>query len=159
MGVGNAVFFQKTFFGEERYNGPGVAKHRTSLGESTDVMHRKYGCLHQRSPMFLFSDKVESMEYGYCWFSRGEWVWCVAFESLTTTHGVNAFGNTRPCGCPFLYVDLRSACSWYSHDNLDHIGYLANIGFCRYFMVFQEFRPLVKIVSLIVSKGRCSMLW
>ena len=66
MGVGNVGFFSKTFFGEERYNGPGVAKHRTSLGESTDVLHRKYGCLHQRSPMFLFSDKMESMEYGYC---------------------------------------------------------------------------------------------
>ena len=65
MGVGNVGFFSKTFFGEERYNGPGVAKHRTSLGESTDVMHRKYGCLHQRSPMFLFSDKVESMGYGF----------------------------------------------------------------------------------------------
>ena len=28
------------------------AKHRTSLGKSTDVLHRKYGCLPQRSPMF-----------------------------------------------------------------------------------------------------------
>ena len=66
MGVGNVGFFSKTFFGEERYNGPGFAKHRTSLGKSTDVLHRKYGCLPQRSPMFLFSDKVESMAYGFC---------------------------------------------------------------------------------------------
>ena len=34
-----------------------VAKHRTSLGKSTDVLHRKYGCLPQRSPMFLISEK------------------------------------------------------------------------------------------------------
>ena len=53
QGVGNVVFFQKLFFKEERYNGPGVAKHRTSVGKSTDVLHQKYGCLHQRSPMFL----------------------------------------------------------------------------------------------------------
>mgnify|MGYP003522480090 CR=1 FL=1 len=33
------------------------AKHRTSLGKSTDVLHRKYGCLPQRSPMFLISEK------------------------------------------------------------------------------------------------------
>ena len=46
-------FFSKTFFKEERYNGPGVAKHRTSVGKSTDVLHQKYGCLPQRSPMFL----------------------------------------------------------------------------------------------------------
>ena len=44
MGVGNAGFFQKTFFGEERYNGPGVAKHRTSLGESTDVCIKEVRC-------------------------------------------------------------------------------------------------------------------
>ena len=65
MSVGNVVFFQKLFFKEERYNGPGVAKHRTSVGKSTDVLHQKYGCLHQRSPMFLFSDKGESMEYRF----------------------------------------------------------------------------------------------
>ena len=28
------------------------AKHRTSLGKSTDVSHQKYGCLPKRSPMF-----------------------------------------------------------------------------------------------------------
>ena len=33
--------------------------HRTSLGKSTDVLHQKYGCLPQRSPMFLFSGKGE----------------------------------------------------------------------------------------------------
>ena len=30
-----------------------VAKHRTSLGKSTEVLHRKYGGFMQRSPMFL----------------------------------------------------------------------------------------------------------
>ena len=27
------------------------------MGKSTDVLHRKYGCLPQRSPMFLISGK------------------------------------------------------------------------------------------------------
>ena len=52
--------FSKTFFigggGWKRCNGPETAKHRTSLSKSTDVLHRKYGCLSQRSPMFLFSE-------------------------------------------------------------------------------------------------------
>ena len=38
--------------------GPEVAKHRTSLAQSTDVLHQKYGCFRRRSPMFLFSGKV-----------------------------------------------------------------------------------------------------
>ena len=42
------LWHNKNDFSEE-------AKHRTSLGKSTDVLHRKYGCLPQRSPMFLFS--------------------------------------------------------------------------------------------------------
>ena len=33
------------------------AKHRTSLGKSTDVSHQKYGCLPQRSPMFFWFRK------------------------------------------------------------------------------------------------------
>ena len=57
--------FQKLFLWRERGCGPEdaeqwcqeVAKHRTSLGKSTDVLHQKYGCLPQRSPMFLFSGK------------------------------------------------------------------------------------------------------
>ena len=40
-----------------RCSGPEDAKHRTSLGKSTDVLPQKYGCFHQRSPMFLFSGK------------------------------------------------------------------------------------------------------
>ena len=51
------IFSKNFFFREERYNGPEVTKHRTSLGKSTDVLHRKYGCLPQRSPMF-FKDFV-----------------------------------------------------------------------------------------------------
>ena len=48
--------FSKTFFVEEREkHGPEVAKHRTSLIESTDVLPQKYRCFYQRSPMFLFS--------------------------------------------------------------------------------------------------------
>ena len=31
----------------------GNQKHRTSLGKSTEVLHRKYGGFMQRSPMFL----------------------------------------------------------------------------------------------------------
>ena len=65
-GVGNVGDFQKNFFVGERAEVSEVQKHRTSLGKSTDVLHRKYGCLPKRSPMFLFSDKVESMEYGFC---------------------------------------------------------------------------------------------
>ena len=51
--------FSKNFFGGRgrRGNGPEVAKHRTSLGKSPEVLHRKYGCLPQRSPMFLISEK------------------------------------------------------------------------------------------------------
>ena len=41
------------------------AKHRTSLGKSTDVLHRKYGCLPQRSPMFLFSGTSYHSPVGY----------------------------------------------------------------------------------------------
>ena len=48
--------FSKTFFVEEREkHGPEVAKHRTSLIDSTDVLPQKYRCFYQRSPMFLFS--------------------------------------------------------------------------------------------------------
>ena len=58
-GVGNVGYFHKTFFGENgeafKENRPEDTKHRTSLGKSTDVLHRKYGCLPKRSPMFLFS--------------------------------------------------------------------------------------------------------
>ena len=57
MGVGNVGYFSKTFFRGRRCNVLEVAKHRTSLGKSTDVLHRKYGCLPQRSPMFLISEK------------------------------------------------------------------------------------------------------
>ena len=55
--------FSKTFFveggreGRKRCCGPEAAKHRTSLGKSTDVLLQKYGCFHRRSPMFLFSGK------------------------------------------------------------------------------------------------------
>ena len=56
------IFFQNIFRRERRGSGLGVAKHRTSLGKSTDVLHRKYGCLPQRSPMFLISEKEESVE-------------------------------------------------------------------------------------------------
>ena len=56
MGVGNVGFYSKTFFvergREKEHIAPEVTKHRTSLGKSTDVLHRKYGCLPQRSPMF-----------------------------------------------------------------------------------------------------------
>ena len=51
------IFFQNIFRRERRDSGLGVAKHRTSLGKSTDVLHRKYRCLPQRSPMFLISEK------------------------------------------------------------------------------------------------------
>ena len=34
-------------------------KHRTSLSKSSDVLHQKYGCLPQRSPMFSFSETDE----------------------------------------------------------------------------------------------------
>ena len=61
MGVGIVEYFPKTFFverGREKLHiAPEVTKHRTSLGKSTDVLHRKYGCLPQRSPMFLISEK------------------------------------------------------------------------------------------------------
>ena len=60
-GVGNVGDFQKTFFVGERAEVSEVQKHRTSLGKSTDVLHRKYGCLPQRSPMFLFSEKREAL--------------------------------------------------------------------------------------------------
>ena len=63
MGVGNVGYFQKTFFVERGrakvHIAPEVTKHRTSLGKSTDVLHRKYGCLPQRSPMFSFSETDE----------------------------------------------------------------------------------------------------
>ena len=52
-------FFKKTFFVGERDSLPEVAKHRTSLIESTDVLHQKCRCFHQRSPMFLFSEKAD----------------------------------------------------------------------------------------------------
>ena len=35
-----------------RHFRPENKKHRTSLAQSTDVLHRKYGCLCRRSPMF-----------------------------------------------------------------------------------------------------------
>ena len=55
-GVGNVGFFIKNFFCRgERGSGSEVAKHRTSLIESTDVLPQKYRCFYQRSPMFLFS--------------------------------------------------------------------------------------------------------
>ena len=38
-------------------------KHRTSLGKSTDVLHRKYGCLPQRNPMFLSSHPYRDVPY------------------------------------------------------------------------------------------------
>ena len=50
--------FSKTFFVEgEQGCSPESAKHRTSLGKSTDVLPQNYGCFHRRSPMFLFSGK------------------------------------------------------------------------------------------------------
>ena len=50
--------FSKTFFVEgERGCSPESAKHRTSLGKSTDVLPQNYGCFHRKSPMFLFSGK------------------------------------------------------------------------------------------------------
>ena len=45
-----------------RCSGPESAKHRTSLGKSTDVLPQKYGCFHRRSPMFLFSGKCSPFE-------------------------------------------------------------------------------------------------
>ena len=62
MGVGNVGFLQKLFFREKIYNGPEDAKHRTSSGKSTEVLPRKYGGLHQRSPMFLFSESIAHTE-------------------------------------------------------------------------------------------------
>ena len=48
----------QTFFVEgERGCSPESAKHRTSLGKSTDVLPQNYGCFHRRSPMILFSGK------------------------------------------------------------------------------------------------------
>ena len=48
----------QTFFVEgERGCSPESAKHRTSLGKSTDVLPQNYGCFHRKSPMFLFSGK------------------------------------------------------------------------------------------------------
>ena len=53
-------FLKKNFFCRGgRGDGPEVAKHRTSLIESTDVLHQKCRCFHQRSPMFLFSEKAD----------------------------------------------------------------------------------------------------
>ena len=50
--------FSKTFFVEgEQDCSPESAKHRTSLGKSTDVLPQNYGCFHRKSPMFLFSGK------------------------------------------------------------------------------------------------------
>ena len=50
--------FSKTFFVEgEQGCSPESAKHRTSLGKSTDVLPQNYGCFHRKSPMFLFSGK------------------------------------------------------------------------------------------------------
>ena len=67
MGVGNVGFYSKTFFverGREKLHiAPEVTKHRTSLGKSTDVLHRKYGCLPQRSPMFLFSEREVDRDF------------------------------------------------------------------------------------------------
>ena len=58
--------FSKTFFVKrgraERVSGSERAKHRTSLGKSTDVLFQKYGYLHRRSPMFLFSEKCSPFE-------------------------------------------------------------------------------------------------
>ena len=66
MGVGNVGFYSKTFFvergREKEHIALEVTKHRTSLGKSTDVLHRKYGCLPQRSPMFLFSEREVDRE-------------------------------------------------------------------------------------------------
>ena len=36
----------------------GKSKHRTSLRESAEVLAWKYGCFHQRSPMFLISGSL-----------------------------------------------------------------------------------------------------
>ena len=50
--------FSKTFFVEgEQGCSPESAKHRTSLGKSTDVLPQNYGCFDRKSPMFLFSGK------------------------------------------------------------------------------------------------------
>ena len=50
--------FSKTFFVEgEQGCSPESAKHRTSLGKSTDVLPQNYGCFHRKSPMILFSGK------------------------------------------------------------------------------------------------------
>ena len=54
--------FSKTFFVKrgrgERVSGSERTKHRTSLNKSTDVLFQKYGYLHRRSPMFLFSGRT-----------------------------------------------------------------------------------------------------
>ena len=58
MGVGNVGYFQKLFLKKKTDGVSEEAKHRTSLSKSTDVLLQKYGCFHQRSPMFLFSESA-----------------------------------------------------------------------------------------------------
>ena len=51
---------------EKRYkyiNAFGNSKHRTSLRESSDVCHQKYGCLPQRSPMFCTIRTITEKKY------------------------------------------------------------------------------------------------
>ena len=56
------VFYKNIFFGEGEYCVSEEEKHRTSLSKSTEVLPRKYGGLHQRSPMFLFSESIAHTE-------------------------------------------------------------------------------------------------
>ena len=58
MGVGNVGYFQKLFLKEKTDGVSEEEKHRTSLSKSTEVLPRKYGGLYQRSPMFLFSERM-----------------------------------------------------------------------------------------------------
>ena len=60
MGVGNVEYFQKLFLKEKTDGVSEEAKHRTSLSKSTDVLHRKYGCFYQRSPMFSISESYST---------------------------------------------------------------------------------------------------
>ena len=53
-----------------RCSGPEDAKHRTSLGKSTDVLPQKYGCFHQRMPMFSISEKPSLLPQ-FCHLRKG----------------------------------------------------------------------------------------
>ena len=67
------LWYNKNDFSEE-------AKHRTSLGKSTDVLHRKYGCLPQRSPMFLFSvTMTDFTSQIICYFTTSLHIFCNVF--------------------------------------------------------------------------------